>query len=384
MKKNTTTHKKQTLAFISITLIIFSVISCKTQQSQSLQDTYAPYFYIGAAVNSAHITGGDYDGGLLIKKHFSSITPENCMKWEQIHPEQNRYNFALADDYVKMGEQDSMFIVGHTLVWHSQLAQWAQSITDSAELNTRMKEHIFRVMGQYKGRIHGWDVVNEALNEDGTLRESIFYKIIGPDYIKQAFTYAHQADSNCELYYNDYNLVNTEKREGAIRIIQELQSEGVKIDGVGMQGHWNLEWPSLEAIEESIIAYSELGIKVMITELDITVLPNPWDLQGADVNQNFEQSEKMNPYPNFLPDSVDILLAKRYQDIFNIFLKHHDKISRVTFWGVHDGNSWLNNWPINGRTNYPLIFDRNYKPKRAYTLIMNAAHTNMQAKLNND
>jgi endo-1,4-beta-xylanase len=236
-----------------------------------------------------------------------------------------------------------------------------------------MKEHIYRVMGEYKGRIHGWDVVNEALNEDGTLRESIFLNILGPNYIKLAFEYAHEVDSSCELYYNDYNLVNKEKREGAIRLVKNLQKAGVTIDGIGMQGHWNLEWPSLEAIEESIIAYSELGIQVMITELDITVLPNPWDLEGADVNQNFEQSEKMNPYPHYLPDSVDILLAKRYEDIFNIFLKHQDKISRVTFWGVHDGDSWLNNWPIHGRSNYPLIFNRNYKPKRAYKLIMKTA-----------
>ncbi|MDA3882709.1 MAG: endo-1,4-beta-xylanase [Bacteroidales bacterium] len=366
---------------IIITLAAISFFSCKTQhQSQSLQETFNPYFYIGVAINNAHISGGDYDGGLLIKKHFNSITPENIMKWEQIHPEQNRYNFSFANDFVALGEQDSMFIVGHTLVWHSQLAPWVQAISDSARLDAVMKEHIYRVMGEYKGKIDGWDVVNEALNEDGTLRESFFFKVIGPDYIKQAFEYAHEVDSSCELYYNDYNLVNTPKREGAIRIIKELQAQGVKIDGVGMQGHWNLNWPSLEAIEESIIAYSELGIKVMITELDITVLPNPWDLEGADVNQNFEESEKMNPYPNFLPDSVDILLAKRYEDIFNIFLKHHDKISRVTFWGVHDGDSWLNNWPIRGRTNYPLVFNRNYKPKRAYKLIMKTAEKYSQEK----
>ncbi|MFO7869462.1 MAG: endo-1,4-beta-xylanase [Bacteroidales bacterium] len=359
---------KQGILLLLTTVIFWSCSSRK--KSESLQEAYKPYFKIGTAVNSSHITGGDYDGGLLIRKHFNSITPENILKWEKVHPQRSQYDFSMGDKFVEMGEKDSMFMVGHTLVWHSQLAPWVQNISDSAELSSVMKEHIAHVMGTYKQRIQAWDVVNEALNEDGTLRESVFYKVIGPEYINQAFKYAHSIDSSCKLYYNDYNLVNKEKREGAIRLIQHLQADNVPIHGIGMQGHWNLEWPSLEQIEQSIIAYAELDIDVMITELDITVLPNPWDLEGADVDQNFEQSDKMNPYPNLLPDSVDILLAKRYKDIFNIFLKHQDKISRISFWGVHDGDSWLNNWPIHGRTNYPLVFNRNYKPKRAYKTLI--------------
>ncbi|MCL4126903.1 UNVERIFIED_CONTAM: hypothetical protein GTU68_028836 [Idotea baltica] len=232
-----------------------------------------------------------------------------------------------------------------------------------------IEDHINTVAGRYKGRIDGWDVVNEALNEDGSLRESIFLKIMGERYLELAFKMTEKADPNAELYYNDYNMWKPEKRAGAVKMIKKLKSNGVKIDGVGMQAHWSIEGPPLQEIEKSIIAYSELGIKVMFTELDITVLPNPWDLNGAAVEQNYERFEgdpKMNPYPNGMPDSIKTKLSNRYQDIFKLFSKHNDKISRVTFWGVSDGNSWLNNWPIKGRTNYPLLFDREYNPKKAY------------------
>jgi endo-1,4-beta-xylanase len=172
------------------------------------------------------------------------------------------------------------------------------------------------------------------------------------------------------LIYNDYNLWKPEKRAGVVRLVKQLQANNVKIDAVGMQGHWNLTEPTLEEIEKSILAYHELGVQVLITELDITVLPNPWDLEGAEISQNFEGSATMNPYPEQLPDSVQHQLALRYQDIFKLFLKHRDKIDRVTFWGVNDGGSWLNGWPIRGRTNYPLLFDRDYLPKSAYDSIM--------------
>ncbi|HRS18079.1 MAG TPA: endo-1,4-beta-xylanase [Bacteroidales bacterium] len=359
--------------FPFLILVLIGLHSCAQKQSGSLKQAYAPYFKIGTALNASHIEEGDYDGVLLVRKHFNAITPENVMKWELIHPSPTQYNFALPDAFVKFGQRDSMFMVGHTLVWHSQLPQWVQSITDPVQLEQVMKEHIFQVMGRYKGKIHAWDVVNEALNEDGSMRESVFYKVLGPNYIAKAFTYAHQADPNCKLYYNDYNMVVPAKRQGAIRIIKELQAQGIPIHGVGMQGHWNLNWPSLQDIEQAITDFAALGITVMVTELDITVLPNPWDLVGADVNQQFQNSEKMNPYPNFLPDSVDIQLAKRYEDIFKIFIKHHTVIDRVSFWGVHDGVSWLNDWPIHGRTNYPLLFNRNYKPKRAFKTVMAVA-----------
>jgi endo-1,4-beta-xylanase len=209
-------------------------------------------------------------------------------------------------------------------------------------------------------------VVNEALEEDGTFRESNFYKIAGEAFIEKAFEYAGQADPEAELYYNDYNLVKPEKRQGAISLIKNLQKKGLKVDAVGIQAHWDMTFPDLEEIEKSIIEFSELGIKVMFTELDVSVLPSPWDMPSADIGVRFQSNETMNPYPDGIPDSASEALAKRYRDIFTIFNKHKDKISRVTFWGLHDGISWKNNFPIRGRTDYPLLFDREMKPKKAY------------------
>jgi endo-1,4-beta-xylanase len=195
--------------------------------------------------------------------------------------------------------------------------------------------------------------------------------LAGEEYIEKVFEYAAMADPDAELYYNDYNMWKPEKRDGAIRLVKNLLKKGIKVDGIGMQGHWALHYPSLDLIEESIIKFSELGMKVMITELDISVLPNPWDIQGADLDETFDNNMALNPYTGGLPDSVSAKLGKRYAEIFRLFEKHSDKISRVTFWGVHDGASWLNNWPSRGRTNYPLLFDRNLQRKSAYEKILN-------------
>ena len=363
-------------------LFMVSAISCEkkeevekqvNEETLTLKSAFSNDFFIGSAVNDNHINGKDTLALQLIEKEFNTLTPENIMKWMNIHPEENTFNYNMSDQYVALGEKNNMHIVGHTLVWHSQLAPYINTISDSATMADNLKSHINTIVGKYKGRIHSWDVVNEALNEDGTLRESVFLKVMGKDYINYAFQLAALADPAAELNYNDYNLWKPEKRAGVVQLVKDLQAKGTKIDGVGMQAHWSLEGPSLEDIENSIIAYSDLGVKVMFTELDVTVLPNPWDLNGAAVEQSYEQFEgdpKMNPYPNTLPDSIQNKLAKRYEDIFNLFLKHKDKISRVTFWGVHDGQSWLNDWPIKGRTNHPLLFDRKLNPKKAYQQII--------------
>ncbi|WP_419211220.1 endo-1,4-beta-xylanase [Maribacter sp. X9] len=362
--------------------MIFSVfISCnerlkkdEVKERPSLKKSFKKEFLIGSAVNDFQITGKDSLGVQLIRTEYNTITPENSMKWMFMEPEKGIFNFEMADQYIDFSIKNDLAFIGHNLVWHSQLADWVTKIETKEELSESLKNHIITIASRYKGKIHGWDVVNEALNEDGTLRNSIFLEKLGPEYLVNSFKWAQEADPDVELYYNDYNMTNPEKRTGAIKLVKMLQENGAKIDGIGMQGHWNLDGPSLAEIEESIIAYSKLGLKVMITELDITVLPNPWDLEGAEISQNFENSEFMNPYPDQLPDSVSNKLAKRYQDIFKLFKKHTDKISRVTFWGVNDGQSWLNNWPIRGRTNYPLLFDRQYKPKAAYQSVMQVAN----------
>jgi endo-1,4-beta-xylanase len=243
-------------------------------------------------------------------------------------------------------------------------------IKDSVTMADAMTNHINTIVSRYKGRINSWDVVNEALNEDGTLRKSVFLKTYGKDFLTLAYKLAAKADPKTDLYYNDYNLCTPKKRKGAVELVKNLQKNGAKIDGIGEQGHWHLNTPTLEEIEQTILDFSALGIKVAITELDISVLPNPKNVVGADINQRAEASEKMNPYPKVLPDSIQKQLADRYEAIFKIFLKHQDKISRVTFWGVNDTQTWLNDFPVRGRTNYPLLFDREYKPKKAYFSIL--------------
>lgn len=321
---------------------------------------------MGTALGAEHFQEKNPEATALIIREFNAITPENVMKCEVIHPEANRYDFTQADQYVAFGQKYGMAVFGHTLVWHSQLSPFVKNLQTKAEMTKFMEDHISTVAGRYSGKIKGWDVVNEALNEDGTLRQSIFLEKMGEEYLPMAFKLAQKADPKAELYYNDYNIEQPAKRKGAIELLKKIQKSGARIDGVGIQGHWSLNGPPVEEIEQSILEYSKLGLKVMFTELDITVLPNPWDLKGADISQNFDGSPFMNPYPNGLPDSIQVKLARRYEEIFEVLEKHKDKISRVTFWGVYDGHSWLNGWPIKGRTNYPLLFDRQFRPKPAY------------------
>ncbi|MER3374944.1 MAG: endo-1,4-beta-xylanase [Allomuricauda sp.] len=371
---NTNRKKGMFLCFMGILIMLHACgeknTSKDTQEVLTLQKAFSNDFLIGVAINRQLIEERDSLGVQLLIKEFNAISPENEMKWMNIHPQPDSFYFDISDKYVALGENNDMFTLGHTLVWHSQLADYMAQTTDSTLMADYLKDHINTIVNRYKGKIDAWDVVNEALNEDGTLRESVFLKVLGEDYIETAFQLAASADPDAKLLYNDYNLCNPEKREGVVRLVKRLQEKGIKIDGVGMQGHWGLTQPSLAEIEKSIKTYSDLGVKVSITELDITVLPNPWDLEGAEVSQNFENSEKMNPYPDELPDSVKIQLAQRYKDIFKIFLKHKDNMDRVTFWGINDGNTWLNNWPIRGRSNYPLLFDREYLPKKAYDSVL--------------
>lgn len=362
--------------YVSIVVLLF-LFNCKEKQtkepeSASLKNVFENDFLIGAALNTNQIMETDSVQKEIVQREFNSLTPENIMKSMLIHPEKDTYDFDLADKFVALAERNKAHVQGHTLVWHSQLSPFFKEITDSLEMVEVLTDHINTIVGRYKGKIESWDVVNEALNDDGTLRETVFLKVLGEDYLSLAFNLTQKADPDLELYYNDYSMTNPNKRAGAIKMIKRMQELGTKIDGIGMQGHWDLNSPSIEEIEKSIVEYSELGIQVAITELDVSVIPMPWDFSGADVNVKFESGDPtMNPYPEKLPDSISEKLAKRYEDIFNLFLKHKDKISRVTFWGVNDGDSWKNDWPIQGRTNYPLLFDRDNNKKAAYFSVIN-------------
>jgi endo-1,4-beta-xylanase len=339
-------------------------------RDSSLKEYFRNDFYIGTAVNATQIEEKDLKAAALIPAQFNSITPENIMKCEVIHPAWNEYHFELADRYVAYGQKYKMFIVGHTLIWHSQLSAFVKNIHSSDSLLLFMSDHINRVAGRYAGKVKSWDVVNEALNEDGSLRKSVFLDKHGEDYIRKAFELAAKAAPDAELYYNDYNIEQPKKRAGVIAMVKKLKASGTRIDGIGIQGHWSIKGLALEDIENSIIEFAALGLKVSFTELDLTCLPNPWDLTGAEVNQNFANSPAMNPYPHGLPDSVQNRLADCCEGLFKLFLKYRKHIERVTFWGVSDGQSWLNNWPIRGRRNYPLLFDRNYQPKPAFEKVL--------------
>ncbi|HVO73016.1 MAG TPA: endo-1,4-beta-xylanase, partial [Ignavibacteriaceae bacterium] len=341
------------------------------------------YFLIGTALNNAQFSGRDTLSVDLVKKHFNTITPENVLKWGPVHPQKDKYNFEPADQFVEFGEKNNMFIIGHTLVWHAQTPRWVFEIdstkaADRETLLNRMKEHIFTVVGRYKGKVKGWDVVNEALNENGTLRESQWMKIIGEDFIARAFQFAHEADPDAQLYYNDFSLENKSKREGAIKLIKNLQSQGIKIYGVGLQGHYKLDWPTPTQLDSTIKDFAALGIKVMITELDVDVLP--YENITAEVNFRINMDkglqEKFDPYKNGLPDSMQTSLAERYSDLFKVFVENKNSVDRVTFWGVSDKDSWLNFWPIRGRSNYPLLFDRNGKPKPAFFSVLKTTGIN--------
>lgn len=343
----------------------------------ALHDVFQSAFLIGGALNPSQFTGQNVAESGLAAKHFNTITPENVMKWENIHPEPGVYDFGPADRFVAFGEEHDMFVVGHTLVWHSQVPEWvfedAQGQPVSRDtLLARMRDHIHTVAGRYRGQVDGWDVVNEALNDDGTLRQTPWLRIIGEDYLAKAFEYAHEADPDAELYYNDYSLNNPAKRDGAVRLVRSLQARGLPVTGIGMQAHYALSYPPLEEIAASIRAFSELG-DVMITELDVAVLPRPQEHWGADISQRAELRDELNPFPEEFPDSMQQRLAERYAEFFDVFLTHQDDISRVTFWGVTDAASWLNDWPIAGRTSYPLLFDRQNRPKPAFFAVVEAA-----------
>ena len=359
----------------TIIYLLFSlfVLGCVTKgphkrSSTGLKDVFEEKFLLGTALDKSQIIGDDSLAIDLVKQHFNALVAENCMKAERIFSKQWTYDFRLADQFVDFGAKNNMFMHGHTLVWHSQVPDWFFTDEDGndvgrEELIKRMKDHIFALISRYKGRVTAWDVVNEAFENDGSLRESKYYKIIGPEYFKLAFEFAHEADPDAKLYYNDYAMTIPSKRDGVIAFIKELQKDSVPIHGIGMQGHYNIDSPSVSRVEESIIKLSELNIPIMITELDITVLPWPEKSITADIGLSHEFTKKYDPYSEGLPDSVDVKLNQRYYELFKMFEKHSDKINRVTLWGVNDTQSWRNYWPIDGRTDYPLLFDRNYKAK---------------------
>jgi endo-1,4-beta-xylanase len=343
------------------------------QDVPALKEVFKDRFLIGGALNRSVVTGRDSNAAAIAEKHFNTATAENDFKWQLIHPQLDQYRWEPADRFVELCEKQRMVIIGHCLVWHSQVPRWVFLDDAGGDLSrdallARMKDHILSVVGRYKGRIRGWDVVNEALEEDGTLRSSRWLRIIGEgsedkryDFIESAFRWAHEADPGAELYYNDYNLETSKaKCEGAVAIVKHLKSRGIRIDGVGIQLHGGLTYPGVESLEHAITSLAATGVKVMITELDIRTRARGY--RGADVGRVTRQGTSD---PDAEAAETQRKLAEKYAEIFAVLLKHEKLIDRVTFWGVHDGASWIGG--------SPLLFDRSYRPKEAFFAVIKTA-----------
>ncbi len=358
--------------------ISFTLIACgnsKVKNDPALKDVLQDKFLIGVALNTRQSSGNDTAATRIVREHFNAIVAENCMKSAEIHPEIDRYNFTQADEFVQFGVDNDLTVTGHCLIWHSQLPRWfcvdenGENVTPEV-LMERMKEHISTVVGRYKGVIKGWDVVNEAILEDGSYRKSKFYEILGEEFIPLAFQYAEEADPDAELYYNDYNEWYPGKRETVVRLINTLKERGIRIDGIGMQGHVGMTNPTIETYQETIDDYVTAGVKVLITELDMSPLPEPRRMGGANLADMESYRKEIDPYTEGLPENVAQAWNERMMDLFNLFLENSDNVLRVTMWGVSDTDSWKNNFPVRGRTDYPLLFDRDHQPKGVVTQLI--------------
>jgi endo-1,4-beta-xylanase len=314
----------------------------------SLSKVYEEYFNIGAAVNLKTIESQKD----LLRNHFNSVTAENDMKFSEIQPAEGQFTFEKADQLAAFAKENGMKMRGHTLVWHNQTPDWVFEDADRETLLKRMKDHITAVMNRYKGTIFCWDVVNEAVTDEGSelYRPTKWLQIIGEDYIEKAFRFAHEADPEALLFYNDYNESNPEKREKIYKLVKSLVDKGVPIHGVGLQAHWNLVNPSLEEIRTAIERYAALGLKLHLTELDISVF-------------NFEDKRADLTEPT---NEMVELQAERYQQIFHLLRQYQDHITSVTFWGAADDYTWLSDFPVSGRKNWPFLFDENHQPKESF------------------
>lgn len=352
-----------------------TLTACSQQQAvetKGLKDAFEGKFLMGAAINVEQSSGRDIKSDSILFAHFNSIVAENCMKCEAIHPKENRFFWDDADQFVKLGEDHNMTIIGHCLIWHSQCAPWffvdeAGNEVSAEVLKDRIQKHIYTIVGRYKGRIKGWDVVNEAILDDGSYRNTPFYRIMGEEFIPWAFQCAHDADPDCELYLNDYSMAKPEKRDAYVRLAKQLREKGLRIDAIGIQAHAGMDYPELDEMEKTIQAFIGAGFDVQFTELDINALPNVFENgnENAAVEEHFDYEVRMNPYVQGIPDSVQQVWNTRMQGMIDLALKYNEHFKRVCVWGVTDQQSWLNDWPMPGRTNYPLLFDRNYQMKSA-------------------
>ena len=345
-------------------MLLLSVLTVGHAQESStsvkgLKDYYRGHFPMGVAIRPSSVDGEEAS---LIIKHFESVTAENAMKMGPIHPRENEFNWKDADVIVDFAEKNNLKLRGHTLCWHNQAPSWMfkdseGNDTSKEVLLKRLKDHINAVVSRYKGKIYAWDVVNEVIDDDDLkyFRESPWYKICGDEYIKKAFEYAHEADPNALLFYNDYNTESPGKRDRIYKMLKQLLDQKVPIHGVGLQGHWSIFGPTEQELRQSIEKFSSLGLQIQITELDISVYKS----------ENTRRDRGQNEPDIFTPE-MEAKQLEQYKMVFKVFREYKEKITGVTFWNVSDKSSWLDNFPVRGRKNYPLLFDQDFKPKKAY------------------
>jgi endo-1,4-beta-xylanase len=354
---------------IGAMMIIFSSCGTQVQTTRTtapggLKDVYKDYFTIGVAVSPQALKT---DEGNLVLQEFNSMTAENAMKMGPIHPRPNEYNWRGADSIAAFARRNGLKLRGHCLVWHNQTPPWffkdsSGNTVNKEELFRRMREHITTVVSRYKNDIYAWDVVNEAISDKASemYRPSLFYTIAGEEFIAKAFEWAHEADPDALLFYNDYNEIDPVKREKIIRMIKGLQAKGIPITGVGLQGHWAVNEPSREQLEKTLQDFAALNLNIQITELDISVYPkehNARDRRPADYDTTFSAQKEQQQ-------------LEVYRTCFDLFRKYRNAISSVTFWNISDRYSWLDNFPVRGRKDYPLLFDRNLQRKKAYSAVI--------------
>ncbi|MBQ9711377.1 MAG: endo-1,4-beta-xylanase [Bacteroidales bacterium] len=351
-------------------LVLLLAISCGRKETPpaGLKDAFGEDFLVGVALNEGQIRALDSATDSVIRLHFNAAEPENCLKSEAIHPEEDTYDWELADKYVDFCTERGITPYGHVLIWHSQLSPWFAVDENGNDvspevLKQRMKEHITTVMTRYKGRIKGWDVVNEAIEDDGSWRQSPFYRILGEEYIPLAFQYAHEADPDCELYYNDYGMHHEGRHRRVLELVGMLKDRGLRIDAVGFQGHMGMDYPDIAVFEKYMREVADLGVGICITEWDMSALPtitSSADVATLAQSLGIAPENMLNPYPDALPEEISAQWNKRVEDFFSMFRRNSDIIRRVNIWGLNDSSSWKS---TPRRRDYPLLFNDDLTPK---------------------
>lgn len=369
---------KGLLLLLPAALQLFSCTG--TQDPSTLKDAYADAFPIGCSIYHDVVSGKDTLAQALFLEQFNAFTANNDFEPLTLHPREDAYNFTPADQNIEFAREHDLIVTGHTLVWHNRTPEFFWTHQDGRprnreELTQMLTSYVETVTRHFSGQVDAWTVINEIISEEGGYRDIGWVKAFGGDgdeVMRLAFQAAAKGDPVGDLYYNDYNLWRPSKVQGVVRAVEMLRSHGIKIDGVGIQAHWGLNYPEMHYVEEAIETFHSMGLKVMITELDVDVLPLSKEGQtsGSALRDPLFQREEfmryLNPYKDGLPKEVEHELAERYAEIMTVLYKHRDQIERVTFWDLADGLSWKNNYPVPNRTNYPLLFDRNFQKKEAF------------------